>query len=265
MDNLEIWNNLSRPPKEFLKPINGGRLRGMTDVNPQWRLKAMTLQFGLIGVGWKYQTVERWKEECDGQVACFVRIELFILDYPGHWSEPIEGIGGSMLLAKEKNGLYFSDEAYKMALTDALSVAMKQLGVAADIYAGLWDGSKYRDTVDNDNREQKQSTPPPQNEAKQEAQQAQKELGDKFDQSAAAGQPAKRPAPSAAERNILNVLREYWITKITSPSMKVDNEKVLDVTFSLLGRYPTLDDCLKIKDETSPFFIPLEKITKVVA
>jgi uncharacterized protein YajQ (UPF0234 family) len=30
-----------------------------------------------------------------------------------------------------------------MAVTDAISVAMKMLGVAADIYAGKFDGSKY--------------------------------------------------------------------------------------------------------------------------
>ena len=31
-----------------------------------------------------------------------------------------------------------------MATTDALSVAMKQLGVAADIYLGMWDGRSYK-------------------------------------------------------------------------------------------------------------------------
>ena len=32
-----------------------------------------------------------------------------------------------------------------MAVTDALSTALKMLGVAADIYSGRWDGSKFRD------------------------------------------------------------------------------------------------------------------------
>jgi len=50
-----------------------------------------------------------------------------------------------MLVENESKGPHTSDEAYKMALTDALSVAMKALGVAADIYLGMWDGSKFRD------------------------------------------------------------------------------------------------------------------------
>ena len=47
-----------------------------------------------------------------------------------------------MFVAKEKSGLYTSDECYKMALTDAISVACKALGMGADIY---WqsDRTKY--------------------------------------------------------------------------------------------------------------------------
>jgi hypothetical protein len=48
-----------------------------------------------------------------------------------------------MLIVQESAGLHTSDEAYKMATTDALSVAMKQLGVAADIYLGHNNESKY--------------------------------------------------------------------------------------------------------------------------
>ena len=45
----------------------------------------------------------------------------------------------------ERNGAYVNDEVYKMALTDALSVSMKSIGVAADIYfaKGADLGTKY--------------------------------------------------------------------------------------------------------------------------
>ena len=36
-----------------------------------------------------------------------------------------------------------------MAVTDALSVALKSLGVASAVYEGLWDGSKYRERPEN--------------------------------------------------------------------------------------------------------------------
>ena len=41
-----------------------------------------------------------------------------------------------------ETSLYLSDEAYKMAYTDALSVACKALGIAADVYYEK-DKSKY--------------------------------------------------------------------------------------------------------------------------
>ena len=63
---------------------------------------------------------------------------------------PWEGL----FIAKEKNGLYTSDECFKMSLTDAISVACKSLGFAADIY---WnnDRSKY------DRPEETQMAEPP--------------------------------------------------------------------------------------------------------
>jgi len=145
MENLEIYNAFKQPPKEALRAIQGGRLAGKTDINPQWRYKAMTEQFGVCGVGWKYEIVRVFSEPAsEGQVFAFAEVKLFIKQGEA-WSDPIPGYGGSMLVEKEKAGLHTSDEGYKMAITDALSTAMKMLGVAADIYAGLWDGAKYRD------------------------------------------------------------------------------------------------------------------------
>jgi len=155
---MEIWNKLKQPPKSALKQINGGRLKGMTDVNPQWRYQAMTETFGPCGQNWKYEIVKLWLEPAGEQVCAFAQINLYVKG--SEWSEPIPGIGGSMMVAKEKHGPYVSDEAYKMAVTDALSVAMKMLGMAADIYAGRWDGSKYRDAPPPNQAPNKPNTDP---------------------------------------------------------------------------------------------------------
>jgi len=141
-DNLSIYNALKQPPKEALRAIQGGRLAGKTDINPQWRYKALTEQFGPCGIGWKYEITRVFSEPAsEGQVFAFAEVQLFIKQE--EWSDPIPGYGGSMLVEKEKAGLHSSDEGYKMAITDALSAAMKMIGVAADVYAGLWDGTKY--------------------------------------------------------------------------------------------------------------------------
>jgi len=142
MSKMSIWDSRKSVPPEYTKKINGGRMSGKTNISPQWRLKALTELFGPCGIGWRYETVERWLDEAGGEISAHVRINLYIID--SEPSEAIEGQGGSMLLAKEKSGLHHSDEAWKMATTDAISVACKQLGIGADVYMG--DGDKYTDT-----------------------------------------------------------------------------------------------------------------------
>ena len=63
------WEALAHPRAEALKTIGGGRLKGMTDVNPQWRYKAMTEAYGPCGIGWKYEVDKLWNEQMpDGQM-----------------------------------------------------------------------------------------------------------------------------------------------------------------------------------------------------
>lgn len=147
MDNTIYWNTFNKPPQTALKDITGGRLKGKTDINPQWRLKVLTQTFGPCGVGWYYDIIKMWTEQGqNNEVMAFSEIKLYI-KHEKEWSKGISGIGGSMLVAKERNGMFNSDEAYKMATTDALSVAMKCLGVASEIYEGNYDGSKYINQV----------------------------------------------------------------------------------------------------------------------
>ena len=144
---IEIYKSLSQPPKSALREIQAGKLKGKTDINPQWRYKAMTNSFGLVGIGWKYEVRKLWTEQGAGnEKLAFAQVAVYIKD-GDKWSEPIEGIGGSKLVQVEKGAAVSNDEGYKMAVTDAFSTALKMLGVAADIYAGRWDGSKYKEEL----------------------------------------------------------------------------------------------------------------------
>lgn len=133
MNNMDLYNRLKSVPKEAQKTIGGGRLKGFTDINPMWRIKRLTEEFGPCGLGWYIEEVERWTETGANCTGAFVKIHLFVRNGE-EWSRPIVGIGGSQLVSVEKNGPVFSDEAYKMAYTDAISVACKALGMAADVY-----------------------------------------------------------------------------------------------------------------------------------
>ena len=143
--NMDIYNALRQPPKTALRQIGGGKLKNFTDINPQWRYEAMTEQFGPCGIGWYYDIIRTWDKECSsGEVLVWMEIALYVKEN-GEWSKPIRGTGGNKIVNIEGGKLVPNDEGYKNAETDALSVAMKKIGMGADIYAGRWDGSKYKD------------------------------------------------------------------------------------------------------------------------
>jgi len=157
--NMKVYDLIKKVPNEAQKKITGGRLNGMTDIKPMWRIEKLTEIFGPVGLGWYTETTK--KEIIDGaneEKIATVDILLYV-NYKKPfgleeelWSKPIEGSGGSSFIAKEKNGLYTSDECFKMAYTDALSVACKALGMGADIY---WGDSKYT-TASNEPASEKQ-------------------------------------------------------------------------------------------------------------
>lgn len=150
VDYLMIYDSMRSVPEDAQKIIRGGRLNGMTNINPMWRIKKLTEQFGACGFGWYYDIKKMWLENsmASDEIVANVEIDLYV-KIGDEWSKPIRGVGGSMFLAQEKNGLHTDDEAYKKALTDAISVACKALGMGADIY---WDSdsTKYDRTADRE-------------------------------------------------------------------------------------------------------------------
>ncbi len=143
MNNMIYYKHFAEVPETAKKVIGGGKLRGMTDINPMWRIQMLTEAFGPCDIGWYTEKVKEWTEAGpDGRIAAFVDINLYV-KIDGDWSKPILGTGGSMLCDIEKGSPVTSDEAYKMAYTDAISVACKALGMGADVYWSAGRQTKY--------------------------------------------------------------------------------------------------------------------------
>ena len=144
MDKTYIYEQSREVPKNAQKNIDSGRLKGKTEINAMWRIKKLTELFGPAGIGWRFDPpVYEEKPGAKGEVMVHCSTALYIrLDEGQEWSAPIPGVGGSMLIALEKNGLRTDDDAYKKAYTDAQSVACKALGIGASVY---WtaDTTKY--------------------------------------------------------------------------------------------------------------------------
>lgn len=162
MSNLRVWDQVAEVPQNAQKKISGGRLSGMTDINPVWRLKKLTEIYGPCGFGWYYEVINKSERQVEnGEVLVFVDISLYVKDKDsGEWSKPIHGTGGNKLATKENKGMHYSDEAYKMAETDAISVACKSLGFGSNVY---WSNgkSKYSPNGPDYQSDEQQGQQPP--------------------------------------------------------------------------------------------------------
>jgi hypothetical protein len=183
-ENMVLYEMARSLPPEAIKTITMGRLKGFSDVNPQARIKRLTEMFGPCGIGWWYEITEKRlvEDPKTGQTAAFVDILLYYVEpRSGITSHGIPGTGGSTFVAKETRGPYMSDEAFKMALTDAISVSAKAIGVAADVYFQA-DRTKYTSSPDKSPQSPDNSPPPTKNNSGQKpnstrlATEAQKEL-----------------------------------------------------------------------------------------
>lgn len=141
--NLRLWNRLKRTDPRATKPFTrAGGFRG-TQIDPAWRLQAMTEAFGPVGQGWGYEQTE-WTIVERMVFAC---VRVWYRD-PETGEKCFSGPqwGGTELLRRRRDGTEEpNDEAFKMSVTDALGKCLLQLGLAADVYLGLFDDSKYRE------------------------------------------------------------------------------------------------------------------------
>lgn len=143
MENLEIWNKYKEVPSNAQKEFDNGSFKG-TDINTMWRIKSLTEQFGPCGIGWYYDIikVENVCFSCSEEIVTNAEIKLYI-KVDGEWSKGISGVGGNKTVSYVKSKAYYkvSDEAIKMAVTDALGNACRNLGFGADIY---WSNDKTK-------------------------------------------------------------------------------------------------------------------------
>ncbi len=150
-DNLAVWAVLSRTdPKQTKAFKRGGGFKG-TAIKPIYTEQKMTETFGPVGSGWgfsepKFQIVPGENKEV--MVYCWLTL-WYIKD--GVRSEGIPGVGGDKIITHIKANEEYKrperwendDEAFKKSFTDALSNAMKHLGMSADVHMGLFEDNKY--------------------------------------------------------------------------------------------------------------------------
>lgn len=142
-DKMRIWNVLSKTDPKHTKPFKRAGGFGGTAMKPIWIIKQMTELFGPAGEGWGMGKPEFQVVPAGDETLVFCTVSIWYHDANNKMNQPIYGVGGDKVLGKNKYGPFTNDEAFKAAYTDAMSNAMKQIGVGADIHMGLFDDDKY--------------------------------------------------------------------------------------------------------------------------
>ena len=134
---MQIWDKLKKTDPKYTKPF-GKFGKELTTVDPQYQIQMMTSMFGPVGKGWKYIVQYKY---LDGLVFAEVSIKYY-LDSKWYEYGPVCSVQN---LSKKNGGL--DDEAPKKAMTDAMTKAFSHLGMSADVFLGMFDDSKYVESL----------------------------------------------------------------------------------------------------------------------
>lgn len=149
-DKTDLWDRLGKTDPSHTKQFTrGGGFKG-TAIKPMWSYKRMTEEFGPCGIGWgvgepSFQVVPG----PEGEVLVYCTASIWY----GADRATVFGVGGDKAVGKNKYGLQTDDEAFKKAFTDAITNALKMIGVGADVHMGMFDDSKYVNDMREEFRE----------------------------------------------------------------------------------------------------------------
>lgn len=174
-DNTSLWDRLGRTdPKHTKQFKRAGGFQG-TAIKPMWSYRRMTEEFGPCGEGWglgepSFQVVPGENREV--LVYCTASV------WYGSDRKTVYGVGGDKVVSFIKANEQYKrperwesdDEAFKKAFTDAVTNALKMIGVGADVHMGMFDDSKYVNSMAQEFAEEKQPAPKPISAAEQKRQ-----------------------------------------------------------------------------------------------
>ncbi|MCP4108360.1 MAG: hypothetical protein GY749_22920 [Desulfobacteraceae bacterium] len=139
MSNIEIWDALCKTDPAHTKSFTRAGGFSGTAIKPTWTIKRMTEQFGPCGAGWGINEPSFDVQPAGDETLVFCTVSVWYKSK----DNLLYGVGGDKLIVKRKNYFATDDEAYKKAFTDAVTNALKYLGVGADVHMGQFDDNKY--------------------------------------------------------------------------------------------------------------------------
>ena len=166
--HLRIWEAHDDIDPKFTKAITGKDYKG-TSPNPQHVIWCLTDMFGPVGKGFGWEVLQDGFQLLGETTLHFCRIRFWWRENGAGDRNEFEAYGQTKAayMAGQSGSRYHKvdEDAPKKSLTDAITKAASQLGIAANIFLGRWDDSKYvaqvaRDMAEADEPDVSEAPPP---------------------------------------------------------------------------------------------------------
>lgn len=171
MSNTRLWDKLGKTDPSNTKSFKRAGGFSGTAIKPMWSFKRMTEEFGPCGIGWgvnepTFQVVPGENKE----ILVYCTVSVWYAESDDGLNSihtPIFGVGGDKVVTYIKANEQYNrperwesdDEAFKKAYTDAIGNALKLIGVGADVHMGMFDDSKYVNSMRQEFSEEAQKAP----------------------------------------------------------------------------------------------------------
>lgn len=139
----DIWDRLGKTDPSHTKEFKRSGGFSGTAIKPMWAYRRMTEEFGPCGIGWGIGKPEFDIQDCGEVRLVYCTASVWYWQANAPEKAEVFGVGGDTVQGKNKYGATYDDEAFKKAYTDAITNALKMIGVGADVHMGMFDDSKY--------------------------------------------------------------------------------------------------------------------------
>lgn len=155
-EKTELWDRLGKTDPKHTKGFKRAGGFSGTAIKPIYSYRRMTEEYGPCGIGWgvgqpTFQTVAA----PEGEVLVYCTVSI----WHGNRENLVFGVGGDKAVGKNKYGIVTDDEAFKKSFTDAVTNALKLIGVGADVHMGLFEDNKYLSEVSQEFAAPKRANP----------------------------------------------------------------------------------------------------------
>jgi hypothetical protein len=134
--NLALWHRVEETDPSHTREVTIGRK--LTAIDSYYQIKRCTEQFGAFGDGWGYTLEDKIVTVGTDTMAVVKMVFWYRKDAERVACAPIIAMNKLVSAAGKVD-----EEAFKKAITDALTKSLSYLGFSADVFMGRYDDNRY--------------------------------------------------------------------------------------------------------------------------